>query len=261
MRSGPRGPVWDDSTVGADDPGAFPVTDDAAQRHRPAAFHRSVSVGKVGRDPPGACEDALFRCSRLSILGVSGRRGLVDVATRSSGLRMRRASTRPRTTGWPSLPSSCNGARAEPQESSSRFDTRRRGRARLRPQAARRHRCRLDFGHVPVAQRTEQPPSKRKVPGSNPGGGATTGPMPWTKHARSSRSSLATRRDRGSPPSWRAPALYLPVVVVDDGSTDDTAAQAEAAGATVLVQRPNAGKGAALRAGFRHALETVRRRS
>ena len=48
---------------------------------------------------------------------------------------------------------------------------------------------------------------------------------------------------------------FLPVVVVDDGSTDDTAAQAEAAGATVLVQRPNAGKGAALRAGFRHALQ------
>ena len=51
-----------------------------------------------------------------------------------------------------------------------------------------------------------------------------------------------------------AAALHLPVVVVDDGSTDDTAGQAEAAGATVLVQRPNAGKGAALRAGFRHAL-------
>jgi glycosyltransferase involved in cell wall biosynthesis len=50
--------------------------------------------------------------------------------------------------------------------------------------------------------------------------------------------------------------LYLPVVVVDDGSTDDTAAQAEAAGATVLIQRPNAGKGAALRVGFRHALES-----
>jgi glycosyltransferase involved in cell wall biosynthesis len=48
---------------------------------------------------------------------------------------------------------------------------------------------------------------------------------------------------------------YLPVVVVDDGSTDDTAARAEAAGATVLRQVPNAGKGAALRAGFRHALE------
>ena len=48
---------------------------------------------------------------------------------------------------------------------------------------------------------------------------------------------------------------YLPVVVVDDGSTDDTAAQAEAAGATVLRQVPNAGKGAALRTGFRYALQ------
>ncbi len=47
---------------------------------------------------------------------------------------------------------------------------------------------------------------------------------------------------------------HLPVVVVDDGSTDETAAEAEAAGATVLRQVPNAGKGAALRAGFRHAL-------
>lgn len=47
---------------------------------------------------------------------------------------------------------------------------------------------------------------------------------------------------------------HLPVVVVDDGSTDDTAAQAEAAGATVLRQVANAGKGAALRAGFRYAL-------
>ena len=52
-----------------------------------------------------------------------------------------------------------------------------------------------------------------------------------------------------------AAAVHLPVVVVDDGSTDDTAVQAEAAGATVLVQRPNAGKGAALRAGFRYALD------
>ena len=47
---------------------------------------------------------------------------------------------------------------------------------------------------------------------------------------------------------------HLPVVVVDDGSTDDTASAAEAAGATVIRQRPNAGKGAALRAGFGHTL-------
>jgi len=48
---------------------------------------------------------------------------------------------------------------------------------------------------------------------------------------------------------------HLPVVVVDDGSSDDTAEVAEAAGATVHRQVPNAGKGAALRRGFRHALD------
>jgi len=48
---------------------------------------------------------------------------------------------------------------------------------------------------------------------------------------------------------------HLPVLVVDDGSTDDTAQHAEAAGVMVLRQLPNQGKGAALRAGFRHALD------
>jgi glycosyltransferase involved in cell wall biosynthesis len=48
---------------------------------------------------------------------------------------------------------------------------------------------------------------------------------------------------------------YLPALVVDDGSTDATPARAEEAGAIVLRQRPNQGKGAALRAGFRYALE------
>ena len=47
----------------------------------------------------------------------------------------------------------------------------------------------------------------------------------------------------------------LPVVVVDDGSTDDTAAEAEGAGATVLRLAPNQGKGVALRSGFRYALD------
>ena len=47
---------------------------------------------------------------------------------------------------------------------------------------------------------------------------------------------------------------HLPVLVVDDGSMDDTAARAAAAGAIVLPQRPNQGKGAALRMGFRRAL-------
>ena len=52
----------------------------------------------------------------------------------------------------------------------------------------------------------------------------------------------------------RGAARHLPVLVIDDGSTDDTAGEAEAAGATVIRQAPNQGKGAALRAGFRAAL-------
>ena len=47
---------------------------------------------------------------------------------------------------------------------------------------------------------------------------------------------------------------HLPVLVVDDGSADGTADAARANGAEVIEQRPNQGKGAALRAGFRHAL-------
>lgn len=52
----------------------------------------------------------------------------------------------------------------------------------------------------------------------------------------------------------RRAAAHLPVYVVDDGSSDDTAAQARQAGAMVIEQRPNQGKGAALRAGFEHAI-------
>jgi glycosyltransferase involved in cell wall biosynthesis len=48
---------------------------------------------------------------------------------------------------------------------------------------------------------------------------------------------------------------YLPVLVVDDGSSDATADCARRAGAKVLLQQPNQGKGAALRAGFRYALD------
>ncbi len=48
---------------------------------------------------------------------------------------------------------------------------------------------------------------------------------------------------------------HLPVLVVDDGSADETPAHATEAGATVLRQVPNQGKGAALRAGFRYALD------
>lgn len=48
---------------------------------------------------------------------------------------------------------------------------------------------------------------------------------------------------------------HMPVLVVDDGSTDNTAQVAQAAGAEVLRQQPNQGKGEALKAGFRRALE------
>jgi glycosyltransferase involved in cell wall biosynthesis len=48
---------------------------------------------------------------------------------------------------------------------------------------------------------------------------------------------------------------HLEVLVVDDGSSDDTTQRAEEAGAAILAQSPNQGKGAALRAGFSYALE------
>jgi glycosyltransferase involved in cell wall biosynthesis len=49
-------------------------------------------------------------------------------------------------------------------------------------------------------------------------------------------------------------AQGLPVLVVDDGSSDGTGVEATAAGARVLRLEPNRGKGAALKAGFRAAL-------
>ncbi len=49
--------------------------------------------------------------------------------------------------------------------------------------------------------------------------------------------------------------LGLEVVIVDDGSADDTAKIALASGAKVLVNRKNIGKGAALIKGYHYALE------
>jgi glycosyltransferase involved in cell wall biosynthesis len=48
---------------------------------------------------------------------------------------------------------------------------------------------------------------------------------------------------------------FVPVVVVNDGSRDKTADVARQAGALVIDQIPNQGKGMALQLGFRHALE------
>lgn len=50
-------------------------------------------------------------------------------------------------------------------------------------------------------------------------------------------------------------AQQLDVLVIDDGSTDDTANRAESAGATVLRLPLNLGVGGALRAGFRFAVD------
>lgn len=56
-------------------------------------------------------------------------------------------------------------------------------------------------------------------------------------------------------PVIQACLAQLPTFVVDDGSSDNTVAIAEKAGATVVRQVPNQGKGAALKEGFRWALK------
>ncbi len=53
----------------------------------------------------------------------------------------------------------------------------------------------------------------------------------------------------------RRAAAYCPVIVVDDGSTDDTPAVLAGAPATVLRNTANSGKAASLWRGFEHALE------
>jgi glycosyltransferase involved in cell wall biosynthesis len=55
-------------------------------------------------------------------------------------------------------------------------------------------------------------------------------------------------------PVIREASGYLPVLVVDDGSSDNTSAVAVQQGAELLSQEPNQGKGAALRAGFSFAI-------
>lgn len=55
-------------------------------------------------------------------------------------------------------------------------------------------------------------------------------------------------------PVVRATRRYLPVLVVDDGSKDDTASIAKEAGATVVSHHRNQGKGVALTTGFDWAL-------
>jgi glycosyltransferase involved in cell wall biosynthesis len=56
-------------------------------------------------------------------------------------------------------------------------------------------------------------------------------------------------------PIVEAARAYLPVLVVDDGSQDETSATAKAAGAIVVRHPQNQGKGVALMTGFNWALE------
>ena len=62
--------------------------------------------------------------------------------------------------------------------------------------------------------------------------------------------------EAGISPLVEAVRRHLPaVLVINDGSTDDTAERARAAGATVLDNPKSPGKGAALRTGWNYALE------
>src|SRR5437773_5685522 len=53
----------------------------------------------------------------------------------------------------------------------------------------------------------------------------------------------------------RRASAHVPVLVVNDGSRDRTLAEAMAAGATVIDQQPNQGKGEALKLGLSAALD------
>ena len=53
----------------------------------------------------------------------------------------------------------------------------------------------------------------------------------------------------------RKARAHVPVIAVNDGSRDDTLVELRRTDATVIDQQPNQGKGVALRAGFRSALD------
>lgn len=91
------------------------------------------------------------------------------------------------------------------------------------------------------------------MPATHPAAGSDVGPPDGPI-------ALIPAHDEGPRigPVVAAAAQHLPVVVVDDGSTDETEVAARRSGAVVVVQRPNQGKGAALRTGFARALAAGR---
>jgi glycosyltransferase involved in cell wall biosynthesis len=54
----------------------------------------------------------------------------------------------------------------------------------------------------------------------------------------------------------RVATQHVPVIAVNDGSKDGTLAALRASGATVIDQQPNQGKGAALKRGYRAAMDS-----
>ena len=72
--------------------------------------------------------------------------------------------------------------------------------------------------------------------------------LPAFNEARSAAAVISALRDTLEPTGWP-----FEIIVVDDGSADGTADEANSAGARVLRHRSNRGYGAALKTGIRHA--------
>ena len=179
------------------------------------------------------------------------RRATADVIRPPRSPARRRATFDPHR-GDPRVAPACRRCPCRPTPSRSRprgSSPMARDRLRLFDRGGaleRAHRGRplsLDAGPLAVAGRS-RPPSTS--------GRATGHPAPHRRGARPSwrraGSPTRVRRLRAELEPLAADG-GLEILVVDDGSTDGTAAEAAAAGATVVVHPENRGKGAAVRSG------------